>query len=195
MRDDVLEKRINEDLRRIEKGDFDCHLIRSMFMDLREAVNANKLNQKDFGLLYEIFDFVAHRRKDNKRKNKGEIFQYSEDLIDQFVNAVINGGSVNANLVNNNLEIIFEKLFNKLGVHYDSNLFNAQAKKILGYIYEDILRGAELLVKKPGVENCFVRQGDDGYLYISFKMMPFKTVIGNLTIDGLGGPTMQFRLM
>lgn len=180
------ESNIISSLRKIESGNFEYDNVCSLFINLRDALRGE--NKKGYEVLYDIFESVAHNDR-----NRGIIFEYSKNIINDFINSIKSGGSVSANLVNPNLDEAFKKIFTLLSMAYNKDLLDEQTSKIKDYIYNNILIDTKLCIKNNDIESCSIVKSTDDHLYISFKMKPFHHAHNGLMIQG--SPTMRFRLI
>lgn len=172
-------------LRKIESGLFDYDAVNSLFMNLRDPLL--KKDKQGYEVLYDIFDAVAHP----EQRDRGIIFKYAKNIINDFINAIKFGGIVTGKVATPNLDEAFEKIFTSLKITYNKTLFNNQTAKIKDIIYENILKDTKLCIENNDIESCFVVKKEDN-LFISFKMKPFCYTQNGLTIQG--NPTIQFPL-
>lgn len=181
----VLKDNIQKSLDKIETGEFEYDNLCTLLIHLRDAIGNNKNNAPVF---HDILDSVAHKNRD-----QGFIFNHSKNLINEFVSAIKLGGRAKNHPIDLNLEDSFQKIFKKLNIKYNQNLFNKQILKIKDLIYSNILDDSNLKIKNSDIQSCSIKKLADNNLYLAFKFAPFKAKINNMSISG--EPTLQVILI
>lgn len=174
----------------VESGSFTNDDLRLLLIDLRALLPRGAQHQDSrISHLYDIFDVAAHPNK----RDRGRAFKASEKIIDQFVKAVAEGGTVRVDLLALNVADSLCAVLDVLQLPYDKGRVEMQQEKLKLEVYH-LLDQVEIDTKNDAIETASIHYDpDQKRAFISFKMKPFHNKIGNLTISG--SPTMRFPLI